>query len=71
MRFLDGGTKKASPSLLDVGVEAAIDTSKFDEVAFFKRGGKYVWSKVEMKLDWWLARGHYVLCLKQGPQELD
>jgi radical S-adenosyl methionine domain-containing protein 2 len=54
MRFLDctGGQKKPSPSILDVGVEAAIGQSGFDEAMFFRRGGKYVWSKADMKLDW-------------------
>ena len=52
MRFLDGGTKKPSQSLLDIGVENAINFSKFDERMFFRRGGKYTWSKADMKLDW-------------------
>ena len=57
MRFLDctGGRKTPSPSLLDVGVEAAINCSGFDEAMFFQRGGKYVWSKQEMSpelLEW-------------------
>ena len=52
MRFLDGGTKKPSRSILDVGVTDAIDNANFDEKAFLKRGGKYVWSKEDMKLDW-------------------
>lgn len=57
MRFLDctGGQKKPSPSLLDVGVEAALHSSGFDEDMFFQRGGKYVWSKSAMSpdlLDW-------------------
>ncbi len=57
MRFLDctGGKKTPSPSLLDVGVESAIHWSGFDEDMFFRRGGKYTWSKAEMEpslLDW-------------------
>ena len=52
MRFLNGGTKQPSKSILDVGVEAAIDTAKFDEKMFYKRGGKYKWSKAEMNLEW-------------------
>lgn len=56
MRFLDGGTKKASKSILDVGVENAIDAANFDEVAFLKRGGKYQWSKADMNLEWWTWR---------------
>ncbi|KPP76271.1 hypothetical protein Z043_104394, partial [Scleropages formosus] len=54
MRFLDcrGGRKDPSKSILDVGVENAIQFSGFDEKMFLKRGGKYVWSKEDMKLDW-------------------
>ena len=61
MRFLDctGGEKIPSASLLDVGVENAIQHSGFDEAMFFKRGGKYTWTKFEMKhtsLDWWSSQ---------------
>ena len=57
MRFLDctGGKKTTSPSLLDVGVKAAIRRSGFDEEMFFQRGGKYTWSKSEKpasQFDW-------------------
>ncbi|KAM8953783.1 S-adenosylmethionine-dependent nucleotide dehydratase RSAD2 [Pelodytes ibericus] len=54
MRFLDcrNGRKDPSKSILDVGVENAIKFSGFDEKMFFKRGGKYVWSKAHLKLDW-------------------
>jgi len=52
MRFLDGGTKQPSLSILDVGVRNAIDTANFDEEMFFKRGGRYTWSKADMNLDW-------------------
>ena len=54
MRFLDctQGKKDPSKSILDVGVENAIKFSGFDEVMFKKRGGRYVWSKADMKLDW-------------------
>jgi radical S-adenosyl methionine domain-containing protein 2 len=52
MRFLDGGTKKPSRSILDVGVEAAIDAANFDEKMFLMRGGKYNWSKADMQLEW-------------------
>ena len=52
MRFLDGGTKKPSRSLLDIGVENAINFANFDEKMFLKRGGKYVWSKEAMSLEW-------------------
>lgn len=55
MRFLDcrEGRKDPSKSILDVGVKQAISFSGFDEKMFLKRGGKYVWSKADMKLDWW------------------
>lgn len=54
MRFLNctGGRKDPSKSILDVGVEEAIKFSGFDEKMFLKRGGKYVWSKADLKLDW-------------------
>nr|XP_003411922.1 radical S-adenosyl methionine domain-containing protein 2 [Loxodonta africana] len=54
MRFLNcrNGRKDPSKSILDVGVEAAIKFSGFDERMFLKRGGKYVWSKADLKLDW-------------------
>lgn len=54
MRFLDcrEGRKDPSKSILDVGVKQAICFSGFDETMFLKRGGKYVWSKADMKLEW-------------------
>eukprot|EP00062_Callorhinchus_milii_P020482 gi/632976185/ref/XP_007904655.1/ PREDICTED: radical S-adenosyl methionine domain-containing protein 2 [Callorhinchus milii] len=54
MRFLDctKGRKDPSKSILDVGVENAITFSGFDEKMFFKRGGKYLWSKADMRLEW-------------------
>ncbi|GAA6108718.1 radical S-adenosyl methionine domain-containing protein 2 [Tachysurus ichikawai] len=54
MRFLDcrAGRKDPSKSILDVGVEEAVKYSGFDERMFLKRGGKYVWSKEDMKLEW-------------------
>ncbi|XP_078601428.1 S-adenosylmethionine-dependent nucleotide dehydratase RSAD2-like [Branchiostoma floridae x Branchiostoma japonicum] len=54
MRFLDcrNGRKEPSRSLLDVGVKGAIQFSGFDEKMFFKRGGKYTWSKADLQLDW-------------------
>lgn len=59
MRFLDcrEGRKDPSKSILDVGVEEAIQFSGFDEKMFLKRGGKYVWSKADMRLEWWFT--HY------------
>ncbi|KAJ9576892.1 hypothetical protein L9F63_006510 [Diploptera punctata] len=54
MRFLNcqEGSKKPSPSILDIGVANALDQSGFDEVMFYRRGGVYKWSKAGMKLDW-------------------
>ncbi|KAF7669685.1 hypothetical protein LDENG_00142690 [Lucifuga dentata] len=54
MRFLDcrEGRKDPSKSILDVGVKEAICFSGFDEKMFLKRGGKYLWSKADMKLEW-------------------
>ncbi|XP_023054644.1 radical S-adenosyl methionine domain-containing protein 2 isoform X2 [Piliocolobus tephrosceles] len=54
MRFLNcrKGRKDPSKSILDVGVEEAIKFSGFDEKMFLKRGGKYTWSKADLKLDW-------------------
>ena len=54
MRFLDNsqGKKEPSRSLLDVGVQAALNKSGFDEKMFLKRGGKYEWSKKDQLLDW-------------------
>lgn len=44
-RFLDNGTGKTSQSILDVGVEAAIQHSGFIEKKYLDRGGRYDWSK--------------------------
>ncbi|XP_032623755.1 S-adenosylmethionine-dependent nucleotide dehydratase RSAD2 [Chelonoidis abingdonii] len=54
MRFLNcrNGRKEPSKSILDVGVEHAVKFSGFDEKMFLNRGGKYVWSKADMKLEW-------------------
>jgi radical S-adenosyl methionine domain-containing protein 2 len=43
MRFLDssGGGKRPGPSLLDVGVAAAVRAAGFDEAAFLARGGDW------------------------------
>uniref|UniRef100_A0A8C7RKK6 Radical S-adenosyl methionine domain containing 2 n=1 Tax=Oncorhynchus mykiss TaxID=8022 RepID=A0A8C7RKK6_ONCMY len=46
------GRKDPSKSIFDVGVEEAIQFSGFDEKMFLKRGGKYVWSKADMRLEW-------------------
>ena len=53
-RFLDntGGKKVPSASILDVGVEQALNFSGFDEKMFFQRGGRYVWSKKDREMEW-------------------
>lgn len=55
MRFLDcrRGGKAPSPSILDVGVESALNFSGFDEAMFLKRGGIYKWSKKDIIFDDW------------------
>lgn len=54
MWFLDciWGSKDFFCFLLDVGVKNVFRFSGFDEKMFLKRGGKYMWSKVDMKFDW-------------------
>lgn len=54
MRFLDctKGRKDPSKSILDVGVSEAMKFSGFDGAMFLKRGGRYNWSKGDMRLDW-------------------
>ena len=54
MRFLDwtNGGNDPSKSVFDVGVDNALMFSEFDEKMFFKRSGKYVWSKADLRLDW-------------------
>lgn len=50
MRFLNcrNGRKEFFKFILDVGVEEVVKFSGFDEKMFLKRGGKYVWSKVDL-----------------------
>jgi radical S-adenosyl methionine domain-containing protein 2 len=54
MRFLDctQGRKDPSKSILDVGVKEALKFSGFDETMFLARGGRYTWSKADMKMEW-------------------
>lgn len=49
MRFLDcsGDGKVAGASILDVGVEKAVQMSGFDDIMFEKRGGVYEWSRAK------------------------
>ena len=55
MQFLDcsKGRKDPSPSILDVGVEAALDKNGFDEEMFFRRGDQYKWTKNNVDLNDW------------------
>merc|ERR1712126_477090 len=54
MRFLDNtnGKKTPSESILDVGVQHALNFSGFDEKMFLVRGGRYNWSKKDQELEW-------------------
>lgn len=47
MRFMDKGSGKLveSESILDVGVEKALSQVRWDQDAFYERGGVYDWSK--------------------------
>lgn len=47
LRFLDkgNGIEKASASILDVGVQAALAQVEWDQEAYHKRGAVYEWSK--------------------------
>ncbi|MCJ1411800.1 hypothetical protein MMC19_005892 [Ptychographa xylographoides] len=45
MRFLDREGKMPSPSILDVGVEAALAKVFWDRESFVERGGLYDWKK--------------------------
>ena len=53
MRFLNNvnGKKEPGLSILDTDISVAIDNSGFDRKSFYKRGGKYKWSKGN-NLDW-------------------
>jgi radical S-adenosyl methionine domain-containing protein 2 len=47
IRFLDKGDreKKASESILDVGVRKAMTQVRWERIAFVERGGFYNWTK--------------------------
>lgn len=45
MRFLDKDEDRASDSILDVGVEAALEKVNWDQDNFVVRGGLYDWTK--------------------------
>ena len=49
MRFVSGSNKNImSKSILDVGVESAMQSVFWDEKSFKDRGGVYEWSKDEL-----------------------
>eukprot|EP00756_Hemistasia_phaeocysticola_P033371 Hpha_TRINITY_DN16461_c2_g8::TRINITY_DN16461_c2_g8_i2::g.160007::m.160007/K15045/RSAD2; radical S-adenosyl methionine domain-containing protein 2 len=50
LRFLNNtaGTKRPTPSILDVGVAAALQDAGFDEPAFRRRDGEYAWNREEI-----------------------
>ncbi|KAF2154163.1 radical SAM enzyme [Myriangium duriaei CBS 260.36] len=59
LRFLDRDGREPSKSILEVGVEKALDSVYWDEGAFRERGGVYSWSRKdtscssgEGELDW-------------------
>lgn len=54
MRFLNcqKGGKEPTESIFTVGVQKALAKAGFDEKAFYKRNGKYEWSKKKQKLEW-------------------
>lgn len=54
MRFLNNtkGRKDPTKSILDIGVEGAMEGSGYDHKEFIKRGGKYEWSKKSSELEW-------------------
>lgn len=45
MCFLSGDEKKPTPSILDVGVKAALSAVFWDQEGFAQRGGLYDWSR--------------------------
>ena len=45
MRFLDKDGAKASDSILQVGVQRALDNVQWDKAAFMERDGMYDWSR--------------------------
>ncbi|KAL2867859.1 radical SAM enzyme [Aspergillus lucknowensis] len=46
LRFLDKDGRKTSASILDVGVQEALDSVHWDKDAFKERGGIYDWGKM-------------------------
>lgn len=51
LRFLNKGVGKPTESILEVGVDAALENVYWDEEGFEERGGFYEWSKTEMDPD--------------------
>ncbi|KAH4954457.1 hypothetical protein HBI65_042080 [Parastagonospora nodorum] len=56
MRFLDRDGRQPSKSILQIGVQKALESVYWDKDAFRKRGGVYDWSRVDKTtptdLDW-------------------
>ncbi|KAH3917480.1 hypothetical protein HBI56_108380 [Parastagonospora nodorum] len=56
MRFLDRDGRQPSKSILQIGVQKALESVYWDKDAFRKRGGVYDWSRVDKttptNLDW-------------------
>ena len=52
LRFLNKGVGKPTQSILEIGVDAALENVYWDEDGFEKRGGVYEWTKSEQDLDW-------------------
>lgn len=52
LRFLNKGIGKPTQSILEIGVDAALENVYWDEDGFEKRGGVYEWTKSEQELDW-------------------
>ena len=45
MRFLNKGVKEPTKSILEIGVEAALEDVDWDEDGFNERGGVYDWTR--------------------------
>lgn len=50
--FLNKGVGKPTQSILEIGVDAALENVYWDEDGFKKRGGIYEWTKSQQNLDW-------------------
>jgi radical S-adenosyl methionine domain-containing protein 2 len=57
LRFLDKDAHHTSKSILDIGVQAALEEVVWDEQSFLERGGVYDWSKFNAPSDSCTAAG--------------